>query len=262
VIDLTADTPAEESGVSSSRIAATQQPGAISVATLPVTPAGTVLHFMGDALVEAAEESVSAFELRHRDDEDVGELHVDIDDFLHEDEEDEYGGDGDEEEEEQGEADRVEETEDLEAQDRARLLLRIMELRHIARQIGLPELAPEVAPRLIRFRTLLEQVSVLHGGMSEEAIEACTLTMTYSGPAGPEVPGDSSGVNQRQCMICLDDFQAGDRLRVLPCFHRYHAACVDNWFSRSSRCPVCKHDVTCATDDIETTSEDVLVADL
>jgi hypothetical protein len=56
--------------------------------------------------------------------------------------------------------------------------------------------------------------------------------------------GDSSHV----CVICLEHFVAGDRLRVLPCQHSFHVGCIDRWLSGSSSfddcvtsgCPTCK----------------------
>ncbi|CAG8485604.1 8148_t:CDS:2 [Paraglomus occultum] len=45
------------------------------------------------------------------------------------------------------------------------------------------------------------------------------------------------------CVICLEDFQDGDELRQLPCFHQYHIKCIDPWLmQKSSVCPMCKHD--------------------
>mmetsp|Transcript_23258 Transcript_23258/g.34453 ORF Transcript_23258/g.34453 Transcript_23258/m.34453 type:complete len:532 (+) Transcript_23258:312-1907(+) len=52
------------------------------------------------------------------------------------------------------------------------------------------------------------------------------------------------------CVICLDKFQCGDRLRILPCHHRFHTSCIDKWLSGSfshddcmnALCPTCKSD--------------------
>jgi len=41
------------------------------------------------------------------------------------------------------------------------------------------------------------------------------------------------------CAVCLDDFAEGDCLRRLPCQHYFHGRCIDEWLSRSKRCPLC-----------------------
>eukprot|EP00451_Oxyrrhis_marina_P021857 CAMPEP_0204338290 /NCGR_PEP_ID=MMETSP0469-20131031/20954_1 /ASSEMBLY_ACC=CAM_ASM_000384 /TAXON_ID=2969 /ORGANISM="Oxyrrhis marina" /LENGTH=703 /DNA_ID=CAMNT_0051322441 /DNA_START=41 /DNA_END=2149 /DNA_ORIENTATION=- len=50
-------------------------------------------------------------------------------------------------------------------------------------------------------------------------------------------------LDHKQCMVCLGEFKKGENLRRLPCMHSYHAACIDEWFDRSTLCPVCKCDV-------------------
>jgi len=48
-----------------------------------------------------------------------------------------------------------------------------------------------------------------------------------------------------ECSICLDDFQDGDKVRILPCGHIFHRDEIDDWLTRIKKlCPICKRDIT------------------
>lgn len=46
------------------------------------------------------------------------------------------------------------------------------------------------------------------------------------------------------CSICQDTMRAGEAIRhITACNHTFHRSCVDTWFVRNVRCPVCRHDI-------------------
>ena len=53
---------------------------------------------------------------------------------------------------------------------------------------------------------------------------------------------------KEQCSVCLDEFEAGQEVRRLPCMHVFHKGCVDTWLAQKSTCPVCRVDIKAAGD--------------
>ena len=41
-----------------------------------------------------------------------------------------------------------------------------------------------------------------------------------------------------ECPICMLDFEIGDEVITLQCFHTFHAVCIGDWAQRDKRCPV------------------------
>ncbi|CAK7268198.1 hypothetical protein SEPCBS119000_002940 [Sporothrix epigloea] len=53
-----------------------------------------------------------------------------------------------------------------------------------------------------------------------------------------------SRYSQDECVVCLDEYVAGDRVMCLPCGHEFHESCITPWLvTRRRTCPICKSDV-------------------
>jgi len=54
----------------------------------------------------------------------------------------------------------------------------------------------------------------------------------------PDIQARSDGLG---CSICVEDFVKGEDIRVLPCNHKFHPACIDPWLLNiSGTCPLCR----------------------
>ncbi|MBA0754036.1 hypothetical protein Gogos_020149 [Gossypium gossypioides] len=54
-----------------------------------------------------------------------------------------------------------------------------------------------------------------------------------------------SSIGGETCAICLEDYNDGELLKVLPCQHDFHSSCVESWLTKwGTFCPVCKLDMT------------------
>lgn len=47
------------------------------------------------------------------------------------------------------------------------------------------------------------------------------------------------------CAVCKDTMRRGEIIRVLPCQHKLHKACVDPWLENNQTCPNCRCNMNC-----------------
>jgi hypothetical protein len=53
--------------------------------------------------------------------------------------------------------------------------------------------------------------------------------------------------DEKECAVCLSQFEKGDLVRMLPCRHEFHADCIDKWLlEKDRRCSCCRVDVCAA----------------
>ncbi|XVE56744.1 hypothetical protein DITRI_Ditri04bG0035500 [Diplodiscus trichospermus] len=55
--------------------------------------------------------------------------------------------------------------------------------------------------------------------------------------------------NNALCAVCKDDINLGEKIKQLPCAHRYHGDCIIPWLGIRNTCPVCRHELP--TDDVD-----------
>jgi hypothetical protein len=116
-----------------------------------------------------------------------------------------------------------------------------------------PESAAERQNNQAPMEDVVEQQDCQHGTewswMMVQREDSCSESDSSSVEQEQE-KGSVSEIEQEQavCVICLEHFQTGERLRVLPCRHSFHVGCIDRWLSGShsfddcytTGCPTCK----------------------
>lgn len=63
------------------------------------------------------------------------------------------------------------------------------------------------------------------------------------------------GKSRRNCVFCLETYQREQIIRVLPCKHYFHYACLRPWFEKNTRCPVCRFDIRKYLEEVEEEEE-------
>ena len=55
---------------------------------------------------------------------------------------------------------------------------------------------------------------------------------------------EGEGQDNNNCIICLSDFDIGDKVTSLPCLHVFHTDCIKSWLQSKNHCPICKYEIT------------------
>ncbi|MCD7458716.1 hypothetical protein HAX54_038971 [Datura stramonium] len=82
--------------------------------------------------------------------------------------------------------------------------------------------------------TNLSTTKLTNNGIKKKALKTFPI-ITYTSEL--KHPGLDS-----ECVICLSEFVAEEKVRVLPkCNHGFHVRCIDKWLNSHSSCPTCRH---------------------
>ncbi len=62
---------------------------------------------------------------------------------------------------------------------------------------------------------------------------------------GEEIYNSQIKLNEstNQCIICLSEFENGEKIRYLKCNHFFHKDCIDNWLQLQKKCPTCNQEI-------------------
>ncbi|XP_020868919.1 receptor homology region, transmembrane domain- and RING domain-containing protein 5-like isoform X1 [Arabidopsis lyrata subsp. lyrata] len=78
-----------------------------------------------------------------------------------------------------------------------------------------------------------------HGG---QGLSRMPSKMLQSMPTELYTGVFEEGSTSVTCAICINDYCLSEKLRILPCKHKFHVVCIDSWLGHwRSFCPVCKH---------------------
>ncbi|KAH1081434.1 hypothetical protein J1N35_021195 [Gossypium stocksii] len=101
---------------------------------------------------------------------------------------------------------------------------------------------------------LLSRISLFRGRQEEDTFIALSPAMWNRGldeSVIREIPtfqfkreGDDE-TSVYGCVVCLNEFQQHDMLRVLPkCSHAFHLDCIDIWLQSNANCPLCRTSIS------------------
>ena len=99
-------------------------------------------------------------------------------------------------------------------------------------RMGYRELRFDV-PVLVSEDTVFEIIRKRMGPPPAAAEFVKTLPTSTVSPDGTDDEGHT-------CVICQDEFTAGEGLTTMPCTHTFHSACLHPWLAMHNTCPTCR----------------------
>ncbi|XP_050226042.1 uncharacterized protein LOC126675444 [Mercurialis annua] len=60
---------------------------------------------------------------------------------------------------------------------------------------------------------------------------------------------DDENLEEKKCVICLEEMEMGMEAIRMPCSHFYHQDCILQWLHKSHLCPLCRHKIPAEEQD-------------
>lgn len=76
-------------------------------------------------------------------------------------------------------------------------------------------------------------------GDSYESLSVLDDNVVKEGLSVQKVSTIFSLEEKTKCPICLDDFDVGEKFRIIKCQHSFCDECLEDWLEENKKCPVC-----------------------
>ncbi|CAI5949698.1 unnamed protein product [Closterium sp. NIES-64] len=130
-------------------------------------------------------------------------------------------------------------------------------------QASQPPSAPPASKRAVKQLPVLvysEAGVVPLAGVGSTGVSGSTGSSSSGGKSekgesvglrGEGVDGEGKGEEGEgsadECSVCREKWEVGDKLREMPCSHRFHVDCLQPWLDEHNSCPLCRYEMP--TDD-------------
>ncbi|CAH8382343.1 unnamed protein product [Eruca vesicaria subsp. sativa] len=99
-----------------------------------------------------------------------------------------------------------------------------------------------VIQRVVVIRSPVGLEDFLNGDVSEK--QGRSPASKSSVESMPRVViGEDEEIGKGGCSICLDEWSVGDVAAEMPCKHKFHSKCVEEWLGRHATCPLCRYEM-------------------
>ncbi|CAN6444196.1 unnamed protein product [Victoria cruziana] len=89
---------------------------------------------------------------------------------------------------------------------------------------------------------LEERIGNVKTGLSEESISKCMKVRKHVSCSCSSACNGCRSITSESgtCIICQEEYKAGEEIGSMQCGHDYHAACIRQWLLIKNLCPICK----------------------
>ncbi|KAL9654300.1 hypothetical protein ABK040_010331 [Willaertia magna] len=120
--------------------------------------------------------------------------------------------------------------------------LMLLYLHSIIRDLNNNQNVDETSRRAATLLTFLQEIDQM--GTSRQSSQQQGLSTEFLSSLPTHIykhdDDNSRDKENNTCPICLCEYEDGDELRTLPCFHIFHKECIDNWLQQKNTCAICK----------------------